>query len=789
MEHDDSGQPDLKLSDVIEVIETDQEQSSGVRGMYGGGGPGTAMDDARLRAASVKIVEQPASKALRFRYECEGRSAGSIPGKHSTPENKTFPSIQVVGYKGRALVVVSCVTKDPPYRPHPHNLVGKEGCKMGVCTLEINQETMAATFSNLGIQCVKKKDIEEALKTREEIGVDPFKTGFQHRSQTTSIDLNAVRLCFQVFLEGNHRGKFNYQLPPVVSEPIYDKKAMSDLVICRLSDCSCTVAGGREIILLCEKVAKEDIEIRFFEGNENKPVWEARGDFQPTNVHKQVAIAFRTPRYRTLETDAPVKAFVQLRRPSDGATSEPLPFEFLPLDSGRPAFWSLRRALAKKGDYTIFSSILATNSALLTRVGPKAQAASAPSKQSSATPHVSFADLPKVDKSPFLKNSDMSKSGIEEKTPTDDDVIVVGDVPASQELKETPLENLYDYSEVKKWTKTQSEFEVDDNANIESLTSLEKKTDEPGLAQQGENVDVIMSDSETCNSLNELLTQVAELDEIYSDTRARLMNPDIGKVSPSVDVVSHSPEDVEMAIDEYFDDSQTYSSLQLAMKNPVEPTGYEDVTPPAPFISVSQTAPSVPPHLTTKRENTVLPDSPDSKLPPLPPKRVRKSPPTPPARPEHLLSYEPPPSPQPVKSVTQAPSKDLPDTPAVTAKPPKPSLFQKLFSKKGKSGKRDKSGTPRSGVSREGSIGNLSTAESVQDKDEVVVAVTPPSPTQPDATEAEHYALYTDMAPHATASEFDETSFYYSPVEGGRILATGEESRIILPTKNRDIYT
>jgi Rel/ankyrin family protein len=31
---------------------------------------------------------------------------------------------------------------------------------------------------------------------------------------------------------------------------------MSDLVICKLSDCSCTVAGGKEIILLCEKVAK-----------------------------------------------------------------------------------------------------------------------------------------------------------------------------------------------------------------------------------------------------------------------------------------------------------------------------------------------------------------------------------------------------------------------------------------------------------------------------------------------------------------------------------------------------
>lgn len=183
------------------------------------------------RTATVVITEQPASKALRFRYECEGRSAGSIPGVNSTPENKTFPSIKVVGHQGRAVVVVSCVTKDAPYRPHPHNLVGKEGCKKGVCTVEINSETMSVTFSNLGIQCVKKKDIDEALKVREEIRVDPFRTGFNHRSQPASIDLNAVRLCFQVFLEGDQKGRFTVPLNPVVSEPIYDKKAMCDLVI------------------------------------------------------------------------------------------------------------------------------------------------------------------------------------------------------------------------------------------------------------------------------------------------------------------------------------------------------------------------------------------------------------------------------------------------------------------------------------------------------------------------------------------------------------------------------
>ena len=46
----------------------------------------------------VEIVEQPASKGLRFRYECEGRSAGSIPGTHSTCDNKTFPTIKVRCY-------------------------------------------------------------------------------------------------------------------------------------------------------------------------------------------------------------------------------------------------------------------------------------------------------------------------------------------------------------------------------------------------------------------------------------------------------------------------------------------------------------------------------------------------------------------------------------------------------------------------------------------------------------------------------------------------------------------
>ncbi|UYV80701.1 REL [Cordylochernes scorpioides] len=390
----------------------------------------------------VRIVEQPADRHLRFRYKCEGRSAGSLVGQHSTASNKTFPTIQILNHRGPAVVVVSCVTKDPPYRPHPHNLVGKS-CKKGVFTamlspaesqdmtfrhfeeicgnkqkflrvtsydhfgleqiignirsplsqlllsliieddprsgrpstlmiehtiqqnnnynlynpqtkkqslewltlnslwkkkVRLNQskgkvmliiilyflttkefyimkiqyrgkgtssfsqqwkllhdnshahkapmvmdylaehsvavlshppfssdlspgiyfiflssnlhrvrqkickrkETLiwdlvvhsgcvhtksdVCSFNGLGIQCVKKNDIEESLTERQLLKVDPFQTGFSHMSQPGSIDLNAVRLAIQVFIQGSHQNKFSVPLSPLVTDPIYDKK-------------------------------------------------------------------------------------------------------------------------------------------------------------------------------------------------------------------------------------------------------------------------------------------------------------------------------------------------------------------------------------------------------------------------------------------------------------------------------------------------------------------------------------------------------------------------------------
>jgi Rel/ankyrin family protein len=61
-----------------------------------------------------------------------------------------------------------------------------------------------------------------------------FAAGFSHRDNPQTIDLNCVRLCFQVFLEGNEKGAFTFALKPVVSDPIYDKSERVGIDVMKL---------------------------------------------------------------------------------------------------------------------------------------------------------------------------------------------------------------------------------------------------------------------------------------------------------------------------------------------------------------------------------------------------------------------------------------------------------------------------------------------------------------------------------------------------------------------------
>ncbi|KAK7468202.1 hypothetical protein BaRGS_00036563 [Batillaria attramentaria] len=293
----------------------------------------------------VEIVEQPKQRGLRFRYQCEGRSAGSIPGENSTNEKKTFPTIKIHNHKGQAIIVVSCVTKEaePNCKPHPHSLVGRD-CKKGVCTVRV-KDASVVSFPQLGIQCAKKKDVEEALRLRKEINVDPFQTGFDHAS--SNIDLNVVRLCFQVFLP-DVNGKITRVVPPVVSLSIHDKKALNDLIICRVDKSSGKARGGDEVFLLCEKVGKDDIRVRFFEDVDGEVVWEGFGDFGQGDVHRQYAIVFKTPKYKEEYITRPVNVNMQLLRPSDMEASDPIQFTYMPEDPDPDRIEEKRK---RKGDW------------------------------------------------------------------------------------------------------------------------------------------------------------------------------------------------------------------------------------------------------------------------------------------------------------------------------------------------------------------------------------------------------------------------------------------------------
>ncbi|XP_057597083.1 proto-oncogene c-Rel isoform X2 [Hippopotamus amphibius kiboko] len=276
----------------------------------------------------IEIIEQPRQRGMRFRYKCEGRSAGSIPGEHSTDNSRTYPSIQIKNYYGKGKVRITLVTKNDPYKPHPHDLVGKD-CRDGYYEAEFGQERRPLFFQNLGIRCVKKKEVKEAIISRIRAGINPFNVPEQQLLDIEDCDLNVVRLCFQVFLPDEH-GNLTTALPPVVSNPIYDNRApnTAELRICRVNKNCGSVRGGDEIFLLCDKVQKDDIEVRFVLND-----WEAKGIFSQADVHRQVAIVFKTPPYCKAITE-PVTVKMQLRRPSDQEVSESMDFRYLPDEKG-----------------------------------------------------------------------------------------------------------------------------------------------------------------------------------------------------------------------------------------------------------------------------------------------------------------------------------------------------------------------------------------------------------------------------------------------------------------------
>lgn len=537
-------------------------------------------------------------------------------------------------------------------------------------------------------------------------------------------------------------------------------------------------------------------------------------------VFLQTAIAFRTPSYRIQQVEQPVQVYIQLRRPSDGTTSEALPFQMLPLGTGRPAFWSLRKTFArKKTDYSTFNKILATETGLLSNVSPKfsrnidefnnneldekksnnkISALRALNDLYNVKNHLDSynADL-KTITSPTTQNVDqIAKHTIVDYENNEMAVILENNIESNKETdklytsgnnndrkNDAFTANYEEEANEVVTVKTNAQNE-DTNMSI-NVDSSKNRSDwfdyseigkwvQKGQACLKERDDEINSKNETENghkTVNEFLSQVAELDQIYADTHSKLVQ---AAIEPNVNPQSM---DVDVC------DNQTYTSLQMAMKNPIElfdiadDRKYEDISAPEQNTEVS----IVPPVLATKRDVT---HEAEERIPPLPPKRIRKTPSMP-------LLPRPISAQMLIESTPKAPNKNLPSLPAdILSKHSKQGLFSKLFAKKNKKDKclisnltRDNDSSLNTSYLSKSSVQDaiqLQTPRpsitSVADVKSLKLENDETSSYGIDLTEAEHYALYTTMAPHATASEFDEMSFYYSLVEGGKILTEAKET-------------
>lgn len=164
------------------------------------------------KKGQVRIIEQPAESSHRFRYESEGRFNKAIVGCSATEQNRTYPTIEISEYIGEVCVIISCVTKDQPYRQHPHKVFSansEDRMKYGIYTHKafVNKE-LKIVYDDIGIMFVKRGDAVESLKERKNKRINPFGSKYQHAACNFPTSLPSQTVEFYFFQSGKLTSNF-----------------------------------------------------------------------------------------------------------------------------------------------------------------------------------------------------------------------------------------------------------------------------------------------------------------------------------------------------------------------------------------------------------------------------------------------------------------------------------------------------------------------------------------------------------------------------------------------------
>uniref|UniRef100_T1JD11 RHD domain-containing protein n=1 Tax=Strigamia maritima TaxID=126957 RepID=T1JD11_STRMM len=310
----------------------------------------------------IEIIEQP-TKSFRFRYASETGSHGSLLGTQSTRKNRSYPKIRVSNLtkdnirncSGRVKIraILYHFDQKNGYIQHVHKLDGKN-CSNGIYEAEhdVTNPNTIVEFNGVHINHVAKRNVKNTLLERYRADMDE-NTAVECANSMAKIlerNVNEVQIGFhaEIFLPTSK--SYVELCPPVYTHTITNRKSANagDLNIVRLSHCSGRVEGHEEVILLCEKVEKKNIKVRFFQLDKNNDeiLWTAYGEFNDSHVHKQVAITFRTPPYKDQSIENEVQVYVQLVRPSDESEGDSKIFTYTPNEFGH------KQKKAKMLDFT-----------------------------------------------------------------------------------------------------------------------------------------------------------------------------------------------------------------------------------------------------------------------------------------------------------------------------------------------------------------------------------------------------------------------------------------------------
>nr|BBE08140.1 protein relish [Plautia stali] len=294
-------------------------------------------------SAWIEFTEEPAD--YRYRYLKE-KYHGHIVGVSSPATKKKdlckFPKLKLYNYSGSAIVRVWLIS--PPLdklQPHFHKLARKlpkgelklEPHDFRACeennyevTLDYLHIVHAVTNdeSDINVYRKKKAHIESELFDPPRSVPISIK---EEKEEIKQIDKNQSYFYIQVFDENTRMSICQ----PAISNKIKNLHNAETGAL-RIVNCSRifgTCRGDDEVFIFVEKISK-DVQVRFFTlDNNNKKVWEAPAKFGPQNVHHQLGIVFRTPRFEQ-NIDKDVQAYFELHRTSDGAVSDKYPFTYKP---------------------------------------------------------------------------------------------------------------------------------------------------------------------------------------------------------------------------------------------------------------------------------------------------------------------------------------------------------------------------------------------------------------------------------------------------------------------------